>query len=201
LYEKRKLNLIKRILYLNNYNTLYNKKFNWLFIKNFKKELKNGLNIKYTKKYIKFHEYSIKKIKKKKNNYFSFFLKKKKFFFFFIYIKLYNLYFYWYIFLNNSYLKFLNYIIKFIWFSSFFFFKINLSLLELYFKNITYFFKNNIDKNNNNNIYNFFTWKNINYFLINKISFIYFFLSKKLYNFRYLLNIFDILNIIIKYVK
>jgi hypothetical protein len=162
----------------------------YVSIKKFNKQFVKFFNIKLEKK-----NYNIvKNVNKKKILLISYY--KRKLYFF--YNKLYHLYFYWYVYMNNNYLYFINNIYFSIWLSFFFWINnINFYFLQLYFKNTIYINKNNFNFFSDYNIYNLFFIeeqdfsKNINNFIIKNISFKWFFLSKKIYIYRGYFSIFD----------
>jgi hypothetical protein len=100
--------------------------------------------------------------------------------------------------INNNYLYLINDIFFIIWLSFFSWMnKSNLYFLQLYFKNINYINQKSFNILSDYNIYKWFFIEeqnfiiNINNFLIKKISFNWFFLSKKLYIYRSYFRIFD----------
>lgn len=159
-----------------------------MFINKFNKQFSKYFKIK-----LKVKRQNI--IKNQKKILLISFYKRKLYFF---YNKLYNLYFYWYIYLNNNYLFFVNNIFLSIWLSFFFWTnRINLYFLQLYFKDIIYI---NIDYFYIFSDYNIYKWffikeqnldVNINKFFIKKISFDWFYISKKIYIYRNYFSIFD----------
>lgn len=174
------------------------------FIKSFNKKISFNLMSmfikKFNKQFIKFFKIKLKTknqsvIKNEKKILLISFYKRKLYFF---YNKLYNLYFYWYIYMNNNYLFYINNCYFTIWLSFFFWTnRINFYFLQLYFKNINYLNMVNFNIFSDHNIYKWFfiqeqnLYKIIGKFSIKKISFDWFFISKKIYIYRSYFSIFD----------
>lgn len=144
---------------------------------------------------------SIKKVNKILFNLLN--KKRKKFFYkrnnksYFFYNKLYNLYFYWYIFLNDNYLYYIYKTFDNLWLSFFFFSnKVGFFFLQLYTKIISPLFKNTFYTFSDFTFFKWFTlnpklYTNLDSWFLKKISYNWFFLSSKITLFKDYINIFD----------
>lgn len=164
---------------------LSNKNKKTFFLNSVKNLTMPKITRNYANKSRYFFKYNcVKKIYKKKDSYF-------------FYNKLYNLYFYWYLYLNDTYLYFYNRTYFGLWLSFFFLNnKIYFYYLESYSKNILPFFNKILNIFSDYTIFKWFILKknlyyNINNWFLKKISFNWFFLSRTLHLFRAHFNIFD----------